>query len=67
MSPWLLVGEGIAVVPALIIIVIGGYEVGWEESLWGSIPIITLWTLFFFVGSIAIFISHHRSDSHDIV
>lgn len=38
-TPWLFITEGVAVVPASLIVVLGGYEIGLDEALWGLAPI----------------------------
>ena len=38
-TPWFFVTEGIAIVPASLITVLAGYEIGLDEGLWGLAPI----------------------------
>ena len=67
LTPWFLVGEGVAVVPASIIMVFGGSSMDWEEFLWGAAPIATLWVILFVIGALIILIRQRREGNEHAV
>ena len=52
LTPWMLVGEGVHLVPASIIAYYGATLVGLEEFIWGLTPILVVWGLLLVVAFI---------------